>query len=62
MAPAMLQLQVRRERDAMRANLPETRATITSKASPPGDVDAITSERGEHNTILLMGELMSERE
>ena len=58
----MLQLQVREARNAMRADLPETRVTIMSKASPPGDVDTITSERGEHNTILLMGELMSERE
>ena len=46
----------------MRADPPETRATIMSKASPPGDVDTITPERGEHNTILVMGELRSEKE
>ena len=32
-------------------NSTENRATAQGKASPPGDADAITSERGEHNTL-----------
>ena len=33
----------------------KNRANAQGKASPPGDADAITSERGEDNTLLLNG-------
>ena len=43
-------------------NSTENRATAQGKASPPGDADAITSERGEHNTLPLATKLTSGRE
>ena len=60
--PGYLTRTCMRSEGGVRALLLENRATIQSKPSPPGDVDTITSERGEDNTILLMGELTSERE
>ena len=40
----------------------ENRAITQGKASPPGDVDTITSEWGEHYTIPIVTRLTSEGE
>ena len=55
MARTIIQGDGGRVRDGMRAVLLMNRTTIRSKPSPPGDADAITSERGEDNTTLFAG-------
>ena len=55
MARTIIQGDVGGVRDGVRAVLLMNRTTIRSKPSPPGDADAITSERGEDNTLLLNG-------
>ena len=58
----MIQVHGERVRGAVNAVPLANRATTQGKASPPGDVDTITSEWGEHYTIPIVTRLTSEGE